>query len=153
VRLIIADTGPVNYLVLIGNIDLLPRLFQRVILPSVVQAELADPDAPPPVRSWIANPPAWLEVHETSSRQFHQAVEGLDEGETAAIALAISLDADLLLMDDRKGVIAARGKGLRVTGTLGVLDLAASRGLVILLKQSAVFAGQPLESQKDFSTC
>ena len=57
-------------------------------------------------------------------------MEGLDEGETAAIALAISLGADLLLMDDRKGVIVARGKGLRVTGTLGVLDIAAQRGLV-----------------------
>ena len=33
-------------------------------------------------------------------------------------------------MDDRKGVIVARGKELRVTGTLGVLDLAAQRGLV-----------------------
>jgi predicted nucleic acid-binding protein len=57
-------------------------------------------------------------------------VEGLDEGETAAIALATSLRADLLLMDDRKGVIVARAKGLRVTGTLGVLDIAAQRGLV-----------------------
>jgi predicted nucleic acid-binding protein len=35
-----------------------------------------------------------------------------------------------VLMDDRKGVIVARGKGLRVTGTLGVLDLAAERGIV-----------------------
>jgi Predicted nucleic acid-binding protein, contains PIN domain len=131
VRLIIADTGPINYLVLIGNIDLLPVLFEKVILPSAVQAELTDPDAPPSVRNWITHPPAWLDVHETPSRQFDQAsVEGLDEGETAAIALAISLDADLLLMDDRKGVIVARGKGLRVTGTLGVLDLAAQRGLV-----------------------
>ena len=57
-------------------------------------------------------------------------MEGLDDGETAAIALAISLDADLLLMDDRKGANVARGKGLRATGTLGVLDLAAQRGLV-----------------------
>jgi predicted nucleic acid-binding protein len=38
-------------------------------------------------------------------------VEGLDEGETAAIALAIWLDADLVLMDDRRGVIVARAKG------------------------------------------
>ena len=130
-RLIIADTGPINYLVLIGNIDLLPILFEKVILPSAVEAELSDPDAPPSVRNWIAAPPAWLDVYETPRRQFDQAsVEGLDEGETAAIALAISLDADLLLMDDRKGVIVARGKGLRVTGTLGVLDLAAQRGLV-----------------------
>jgi hypothetical protein len=44
--------------------------------------------------------------------------------------VAISLDADLVLMDDRKGVVVARRKGLRVTGTLGVLDLAAQRGLV-----------------------
>ena len=115
-RLIIADTGPINYLVLIGKIDLLPVLFEKVILPSAVQAELADPDAPPSVRSWIADPPTWLEVYETPSRQIDQAssVEGLDEGETAAITLAISLSADLLLMDDRKGVIAARAR--RQTG-------------------------------------
>jgi len=131
VRLVIADTGPINYLVLIEHVDLLPALFEKVILPSAVQAELTDPDTPPSVRNWIADPPSWLEVRETPSRQFGQApVEGLDEGEAAAITLAISLDADLLLMDDRKGVIAARGKGLRVTGTLGVLDLAAQRGLV-----------------------
>ena len=83
------------------------------------------------MRNWIADPPAWLHVHETPSRESdHASVEGLDEGEAAAIALAISLDADLLLMDDRRGVMVARGKGLRVTGTLGILDLAAQRGLV-----------------------
>jgi predicted nucleic acid-binding protein len=131
VRIVIADTGPINYLVLIGNIDLLPVLFEKVILPSAVQDELSDPDAPTSVRNWIANHPAWLEVHETPACQFdHGSVEALDEGEAAAIALATLLSADLLLMDDRKGVIVARGKGLRVTGTLGVLDIAAQRGLV-----------------------
>ena len=132
-RLVIADTGPINYLVLIGSVDLLPLLFEKVILPSAVRAELTDPDVPSLVRNWIADPPDWLDVHETPSRQFDQAsVEELDNGEAAAIALAISLDADLPLMDDRKGAIVARGKGLRVTGTLGVLDLAAQRGLVNL---------------------
>jgi predicted nucleic acid-binding protein len=131
VRLVIADTGPVNYLVLIGSIDLLPALFDRVILPSAVQTELTDPGAPLAVRNWIADPPAWLYVHEMTSHPSDQAsVDGLDEGENAAIALAILLDADLLLMDDRKGAIVARAKGLRVTGTLGVLDLAAQSGLV-----------------------
>ena len=130
-RLIVADTGPINYLALIGSIDLLPILFEQVILPSAVQAELVNADAPLSVRSWIANSPAWLEVREPSGPQFeYGSVEGLDEGETAAIALAISLGADLLLMDGRKGVSVARGKGLRVTGTLGVLDIAAERGLV-----------------------
>lgn len=129
-RIVVADTGPINYLVLIGNIDLLPILFSQVILPSAVRFELADPDAPLSVRNWISNPPAWLEVREAPGPQFEPGfVKGLDEGETAAIALATSLGADLLLMDDRKGVIVARAKGLRVTGTLGVLDIAAQRGL------------------------
>ena len=118
-RLVIADTGPINYLIQIGHIELLPRMFERAVLPGAVQIELSNPAAPPPVLRWIANPPVWLEI-----------VTRLHKGEAAAIILADSLHADLLLMDDRKGVRAAKQRGLRVTGTLGVLDLAAGRGLV-----------------------
>ena len=56
----------------------------------------------------------------------------LDAGEKAAIALAAFLAADLMLMDDRAGIMVARQKGFVVTGTLGVLDLAARRGLIDL---------------------
>ncbi len=55
---------------------------------------------------------------------------GLDEGETAAIALAEFLDAELLLIDERLGFRVAKRRGLRVTGTLGLLDRAADLGLV-----------------------
>jgi predicted nucleic acid-binding protein len=51
-------------------------------------------------------------------------------GETAAIALAEFLRADLLLIDERDGYGAAQRRGLSVTGTLGLLDLAAERGLI-----------------------
>ena len=129
-RLVIADTGPLNYLILIGHIDLLPVLFERVVLPTTVQGELASSKAPTFVRHWIANLPAWLEVHDAPLSQGEDAsLKGIDAGEKAAIQLAASLHADLLLMDDRKGVNAAQRKGLRVTGTLGILDLAAQRGL------------------------
>lgn len=84
-RLVIADTGPVNYLILIGQIDLLPRMFEQIALPVAVQAELSDPIAPQAVQSWIAAPPAWLEIHDTAGLP---QVSGLDDGETAAIALA-----------------------------------------------------------------
>jgi predicted nucleic acid-binding protein len=104
------------------------RLFERVALPSAVQAELCNPLAPPPVRHWIATPPAWLEIHDASNLP---QVSGLDEGETAAIALAESLHADLLLIDEREGFRVAQRRGLRVTGTLGILDLAADRGLIL----------------------
>jgi predicted nucleic acid-binding protein len=56
-------------------------------------------------------------------------LKGIHEGEQAAITLASALHADLLLMDDRKGVKMARSKGIRVTGTLGILELAAQDGL------------------------
>lgn len=115
-RLVIADTGPVNYLILIGYIDLLPRLFERVALPVSVQAELSDDLAPLAVQRWIALPPTWLEIHDTAGLLL---VSGLDDGETAAIALAESLRADMLLIDERNGFRAAIRRGLRVTGTLG----------------------------------
>ena len=126
-RLVIADTGPINYLIQIGVIELLPRLFGRIVLPVAVRTELSNPAAPLTVRRWIADPPTWLEVAET--RGF-EMIAGLHLGQGAAIALALRLSADLVLMDDRKGVTAASQRGLRVTGTLGVLDLAAERGLV-----------------------
>ena len=126
-HLVIADTSPINYLILIRHIDLLPCLFERVALPSAVQTELSDLDAPVEVRRWIAHPPQWLEIFETRGLQLEP---GLDEGETAAIALAESLHAYMLLIDEREGFRVAQRKGLRVTGTLGLLDLAAGRGLI-----------------------
>ena len=132
-RLVIADTGPINYLVLIGQIDLLPTLFQNVILPSAVQRELDDGETPPSVRDWIASPPVWVEVKEAPIRDLNDdSLDGLDQGERAAIALAVAINADLLLMDDREGVVVARNKGFAVTGRLGVLNLAARRRLVNL---------------------
>jgi predicted nucleic acid-binding protein len=102
-------------------------MFARVILPAAVQNDPMDINAPVEVRNWNAHPPQWLEIDKTAG------VSGpatLGRGETAVIALAELLRAALLLMDERKGVKIARGKGLRVTGTLGLLELAAQLGLV-----------------------
>ena len=108
-RLVIADTGPVNYLILIGCIDLLPALFEKVILPSVVQSELTAGNAPSTVRNWAANPPAWVEVRATPGGfDMDPLMKGIHAGEKAAIVLAVALHADILLMDDRKGVMVAR---------------------------------------------
>jgi predicted nucleic acid-binding protein len=126
-RLVVADTGPLNYLVLIGCVDLLPKLFEKVSTPVAVQAELLDPDAPA-----AAQPPPWLEISPVSAAIDDPAWRALDAGERAALALARTLSAELVLMDDRAGVAVAQRQGFTVTGTLGVLDLAAQRGLVDL---------------------
>ena len=60
--IVIADTGPINYLIQIEQIDVLPRLYGRILVPPSVSAELQDPNAPERVRQWICGPPVWLEV-------------------------------------------------------------------------------------------
>ena len=151
-QLVIADTGPINYLILIGRIDLLPALFETVILPAVVRDELKHRKAPPAVQQWIASPPSWAEVRQSAS--VHDAsMEALDAGEEDAIALAVEIHADLILMDDREGVLIARSKGFRVTGTLGILSMAAGRGLVDLaeafdlIKQTTFHCDQEIMDQ------
>ena len=80
-RLVIADTGPINYLTLIGDVEVLPVLFEKVILPTTVKAELISRKAPESVRAWLSNPPAWLEIHNDQPFIPDPSLEGLDEGE------------------------------------------------------------------------
>jgi predicted nucleic acid-binding protein len=131
-RLVVADTGPLNYLVLIEAIELLSELFEKVFIPEAVRVELLDQDAPAVVRAWAAQPPGWLDVRTVSSPIDDPAWRALDLGEREALALARTLGADLVLMDDRASVAVARQLGLAATGTLGVLDLGARRGMIDL---------------------
>jgi predicted nucleic acid-binding protein len=130
---VVADTGPLNYLVQIDAISVLPKLFERIIVPTSVHEELGHRRAPVAVRAWAERIPTWLAVSADDGRDWDDPLwRALDEGERDVIALASRIGAELILMDDRAGVAFARGRGLAVTGTLGVLDLAARRGLVDL---------------------
>ena len=55
--IVVADTSPINYLLLIDQIDLLPRLFEQIIIPNIVRDEMLDSSAPPILQRWITNPP------------------------------------------------------------------------------------------------
>ena len=128
---IVADTTPLNYLVLIQAAGILPNLYRKVFIPPAVRAELAHANTPAIVRAWISQPPQWLEV--VSLKQpIDSALAHLDAGEREATSLASELQAILLLMDERDGVTIARLRGLKVVGTLAALDLAAAHGLVDL---------------------
>jgi predicted nucleic acid-binding protein len=126
---VIADTSPINYLILIGQAELLRAIFGRVRIPAAVLAELRDEEAPPLVREWAANPPNWVSVHATSETPGRGPFD-LHAGERAAIELSKALNAKLLVMDEIEGRLAARSMGLSVIGTLGVLEMADRRGLV-----------------------
>ncbi len=127
----VADTSPLCYLILIGEIDLLPKLFDQVLAPAAVITELLHEDAPEMVRCWAASLPSWLSVLHDSARST-AGMEKLQVGEQAAIWLAESINANIILLDEKSARRVAVDRGLRVTGTLGVLGEAASRGLIDL---------------------
>jgi predicted nucleic acid-binding protein len=58
--IVIADTSPVSYLIRIGEIEVLPRLYQHIVIPTAMCGELKSPRAPQAVRDWTAAiPPGW----------------------------------------------------------------------------------------------
>jgi predicted nucleic acid-binding protein len=125
--IVVSDTSPLNYLILVGQVDVLRILYGTVCLPEAVERELKAPETPPSVRDWIMAPPPWLEIRKITTT-LESSLE-LHAGERQAIALAKELGV-LLLMDDFDGRSEARRLGLDVVGTLGVLDDAAERGLL-----------------------
>ena len=145
--LVVADTTPLNYLVLIAQIDILAVLYTQVVIPSAVAAELQHPKAPAVVRAWIAGPPSWCALRQAQG-QPDAALMPLGAGEREAIVLAEELGADAFLTDDLEGREEAMHRGLEVTGTLGILERAALRGLIDLPAvmaqlQATTFYGPP----------
>ena len=127
--LVVADSSPVHYLVLIEQETLLPALFGEVVVPVQVAEELSHPSAPLVVRDFMVDPPPWLLIQTPHSIE---RLPRIDEGEEAAISLARELRADFLLIDDLDGRKEATRLGLSVVGTLGVLELAAKQDRIDL---------------------
>jgi predicted nucleic acid-binding protein len=125
---IISNTTPINYLVLIDQINVLRRLYAHVMIPQAVFGELQDEGTPGKVKAWVASHPEWLEVR-TVSAPLDPMLASLDVGEREAISLAKEIQADALIIDEPDGREAAKRQGLRVIGTLRVLYDAAEAGL------------------------
>lgn len=128
---VIADAGPLHYLILIQRIDILPQLFGSVVVPDVVMGELRRENTPAEVRRWVQASPGWL-VEQPAPSVTPERFAHLGDGEAAVLSLAARLQADLVLIDDREAREAAQAESLAVSGTIGVLDRAARRGLVDL---------------------
>lgn len=127
--IVVADTSPICYLLLLGGITLLPQLYGQVLIPQVVQQELANERSPAVVQAWISQPPTWLSILPVDV-PFDTDLDNLDLGEQAAIVLAEQQAANLIIIDDLLGRQVAQSRHLRVTGLLGVLDEAARQNLV-----------------------
>jgi predicted nucleic acid-binding protein len=108
---VIADSSPLNYLALIGSVEVLHRLYGVVVVRRQVIAELLHVAAPHDVRRWASNLPDWIDVREAVISD--DDMPHLDAGERAAIALAQSEPDMLLLIDETAGRIEASRRGIR----------------------------------------
>lgn len=127
--MVVCDTSPICYLILIGETGLLPQLFESVTIPAGVQDELMAEQNHGLIQAWIAAPPAWVNIQPVP-----QLIDGLPtklgRGEREAISLAVSLQASLIILDDWEARQAALSQGLTVTGLLGVLFRAGREELL-----------------------
>jgi predicted nucleic acid-binding protein len=145
--IVVSDTSPINYLLAIGQVEILPKLFGTIVIPSVVMAELKAGNAPESHLRWLTKLPAGFEVR--SAAHLDPALD-LDAGEREAICLAEELHAAAVLMDERKGRAVARQRGLAVVGTIGVLEKAASLRLLdleaalVALRRTTFFGSEEL---------
>jgi predicted nucleic acid-binding protein len=127
--IVVADTGPVNYLILSGHVDLAHELYGTMLIPTAVQRELLHPRTPLKVREWANAMPVWAEVRNAADPL---RFADLGPGEREAISLAMEMKADFVLIDETLGRKVAVKNNVAVKGTLGIPEEAANRGLINL---------------------
>lgn len=120
--IVVSDTSVVTALIQIGRVQLLSDIFGSVIIPNAVAEELSV--------SHVALPPWIRSIRVRNEEAVISFRDELDAGESEAIALALELGADFLLMDERRGRAAAQRAGLTTIGILGVAIAAKRKGLL-----------------------
>jgi uncharacterized protein len=128
--IVVCNTSPITNLAAIAQLDLLRSIYGEIIIPQAVYDELTNvPHSVPggaevQTDNWISVRPV---LDQTKVSVFRQDV---DFGEAEAIALALELSADRLLIDDAAGRAITLREGLQITGVLGILLIAKKRGLI-----------------------
>jgi len=126
----VSNTTPLRYLIAIAQEHLFAQLFERVFVPVAVYEELTDTRTPQIVRGLMLSRPPWLEVRPVPENPASTFPVTLYRGERDAVTLAQTLPADVLLIDDHVGRTIALGRGIPISGTLGVLERADTVGLL-----------------------
>jgi predicted nucleic acid-binding protein len=128
--IVVSNTSPLTNLAAIGQFDLLHRLYGQVVIAQGAWEELNRGGRRWPGRDEVAEAD-WIQRHGVQNQPLVGALErDLDRGEAETIALALELKADLVLLDEREGLRAARRLGLHVVGVVGILLDAKACGAV-----------------------
>ncbi len=134
-RVVISDSSPLIHLSQIGCLNILKELFGEILIPPAVYREVVIDGLERPGSREVKEA-SWIKVVEVRNMHLKRILQlSLDEGEAETIVLALEINADRVLLDDREARLQAKRLGLRVTGTLGVLLRAKKLGLVGGLKE------------------
>jgi uncharacterized protein len=132
--IIVSDTSPISNLLRIGQLPILQKLYGTVIIPQVVYQEIAALETLG-VDTTLIQSADWINVQAARDQALVEELSlELDLGEAEAIALAIEIKADRLLIDERIGRGVAQRYGVKITGLLGVLVAAKKNNLILGLK-------------------
>lgn len=132
--IVVSNTSPIINLAQINGLDLLPRLYGKIIVPSAVYREIVIAGAGRAGSDEVqtAN---WIEVRQVADSTLLRELRMLvDQGEAEAISLSVEIGADLLLIDETRGRQQAVNASLQHIGLLGVLRDAKSQGLLPNIK-------------------
>jgi predicted nucleic acid-binding protein len=127
---VVSDASPLINLARIGELDLLHRLYGALLIPDAVWREVVIKGAGQPGAEEV-RAASWIKTRDVVNEHLVRALrQDLDAGEAEAIALALEVDADLLLMDERLGRETAQHLGVPYMGLIGVLIGAKRNGLI-----------------------
>lgn len=129
--IVVSDTTPLRYLIEIEQVQILENLFGKIVIPEKVADELQRAKTPQKVKDWMLARPDWLEVRKADLTLFTPQKK-IDDGEREAFALAIELNADAILLDDKNALPEARRLKLQTIALFTLLERAATRNLIDL---------------------
>jgi uncharacterized protein len=130
---IVGDSGPLIAFAIVGQLELLPRLYRRVIVPQTVWDEVTVRGAGLPGASEVSRI-TWAEIQHADPQRVLSLAILVDRGEAEAIALAMDLPGSTVLLDDALARRVAERFGVERIGTLGVLRRAKKAGLLAAIK-------------------
>ncbi|HZW69727.1 MAG TPA: DUF3368 domain-containing protein [Hanamia sp.] len=135
-KIIVSDTSCIGYLIQINLLHLLQTLYGEIIIPAAVNDEILQLENKGPILSEFKNAD-WIKIYSTHNlSNVNKYKNILDRGELEAISIAIELQADLLIIDEKLGRIVAKTIGFDITGLVGILITAKNKNLILSVKKA-----------------